>query len=237
MTASDNPNTIEVDGKPRSRFNSASALIHPTDEGIVNFWRWFGDSTSVDETGRPRVVYHGTDHPDVRYFDGRESIGWFSNDQAMASMYAQECRSGVDESECEWSSSPNVIPVYLSIQKPYRLDFDMNDDLSVAKEALGAAGLNWDYFSWADTAWEVVNHNQFMSWLVSQGFDGVEVAEDGALTFSPVDQAQIKSAIGNTGQFSSETTDICDELRIISMSTGFVTLVGDDCDEGVSMCF
>lgn len=231
MTALDKHNTIDVDGKHRSRLNSCGTPIHPSDEGIINFWRWFGDSASVDETGQPRVVYHGTDHPDVRHFDGRESIGWFSANHEMASSYAQQCRSGVVP------SSPNILPVYLSLQNPLKLDFDMNDDVSVVKQVLSDAKLNWDYFSWADTAWEVINHNQFMSWLVDHGFDGVEITEKGSLTFSPVDQAQIKSAIGNTGQFSSETTDICDELRIISMSTGFVTLVGDDVDEGLSMHF
>jgi hypothetical protein len=52
--------TIEVDGKVRQRRNSEGMLIHPTEEGIRNFWKWFGDSVVVDDEGRPIVLYHGT---------------------------------------------------------------------------------------------------------------------------------------------------------------------------------
>lgn len=54
------PDKITVDGKERSTRNSKGQLIHPTKEGIENFWKWFGDSKVVDEQGRPLVVYHGT---------------------------------------------------------------------------------------------------------------------------------------------------------------------------------
>jgi hypothetical protein len=34
--------------------------IYPTVEGIENFWRWFGDSKTVNDFGIPQVWYHGT---------------------------------------------------------------------------------------------------------------------------------------------------------------------------------
>lgn len=43
----------------RTRTNSRGQRIHPTDEGVLNFWRWFGDSKVVDEEGRPLVLYRG----------------------------------------------------------------------------------------------------------------------------------------------------------------------------------
>jgi hypothetical protein len=52
--------TVTVDGKERTVFNSNGKPIHPTVEGVRNFWRWFGDSKVVDEQGRPLVVYHGS---------------------------------------------------------------------------------------------------------------------------------------------------------------------------------
>jgi hypothetical protein len=55
------PPTIDVDGKQRSTSNSDGDPIHSTQEGVRNFWRWFGNSKVVDERGRPMVVYHGTD--------------------------------------------------------------------------------------------------------------------------------------------------------------------------------
>jgi hypothetical protein len=51
---------IDVDGVPRSRLNSENRPIDVSDEGVRDFWRWFGDSKAVDDTGRPLVVYHGT---------------------------------------------------------------------------------------------------------------------------------------------------------------------------------
>ncbi len=67
------PKTIEVDGKDRPTMNSNGQPIHNTKEGIVNFWKWFGDSQVVDEQGRPLTVYHGTtqNFPDFK----KEKLG------------------------------------------------------------------------------------------------------------------------------------------------------------------
>lgn len=45
-------------GKPSQ--NSLGEPIHSTPEGIQNFWRWFGDSVTVDNQGRPIVYFHGS---------------------------------------------------------------------------------------------------------------------------------------------------------------------------------
>ena len=65
--------TIEVDGVLRSTLNSNGKPIHPTEEGVRNFWKWFGDSHVVDANGRPLVVYHGTT-ADVSAFS-KEKLG------------------------------------------------------------------------------------------------------------------------------------------------------------------
>jgi len=52
--------TIEVDGKERTVYNSNGDRIAKSKEALTNFWKWFGDSKVVDEQGRPLVVYHGT---------------------------------------------------------------------------------------------------------------------------------------------------------------------------------
>lgn len=52
--------TIEVDGKERTVYNSNGDRIAKSKEALTNFWRWFGDSKVVDSKGRPLVVYHGT---------------------------------------------------------------------------------------------------------------------------------------------------------------------------------
>lgn len=72
------PDKITVDGKERPARNSKGQLIHPTREGIINFWKWFGDSKVVDEQGRPLVMYHGT-NSNFEKFD-KSKIGTTTDD-------------------------------------------------------------------------------------------------------------------------------------------------------------
>ena len=80
---------INVDGVDRPTTNSNGKPIHPTEQGVVNFWKWIDGldrerldrqnvesdnglgvsgadngasrrSAIFDEQGRPRVFYHGT---------------------------------------------------------------------------------------------------------------------------------------------------------------------------------
>ena len=88
---------IDVDGAQKHRHNSLGQPIHHTDEGIRNFHRWFGDSKTVDEHGRPLVVYHGTPHYGFDAFDlskfGERDRGdfgkgvYFSGNKITASSY------------------------------------------------------------------------------------------------------------------------------------------------------
>lgn len=57
-----NPNTILINGVSRSTLNSNGKPLAQTEEGIRNFYKWFGDSKVVDAEGSPLVVYHGTVH-------------------------------------------------------------------------------------------------------------------------------------------------------------------------------
>ena len=68
------PVKINVDEKEVPTRDSEDRLIYsgyegpemfgmqtrPTQEGLTNFWRWFGKSKTVDSNKRPLVFYHGT---------------------------------------------------------------------------------------------------------------------------------------------------------------------------------
>jgi hypothetical protein len=90
--------TITVDGKERPRLNSNGNPIHPTDQGIINFWRWFGDSKVVDEQGRPLVVYHGGPRGIDRFIpsfaktngDMFGTASYFTSSKQEAARYAKE---------------------------------------------------------------------------------------------------------------------------------------------------
>lgn len=95
--------TINVDGVKRSAQNSNGQPIHWSEEGIRNFWRWFGDSKVVDEQGRPRVVYHGSRVPYIDSFGlemegtgvvntGNKPLGgvWFTSSRQNAAFFADQ---------------------------------------------------------------------------------------------------------------------------------------------------
>jgi len=105
------PAEILVNGKWKPTRNSNGKLIHPTPEGLLAFWKWFGDSKVVDDAGRPLVVYHGG-APNIDAFDNQkysyqgslDSVGtWFTSEKSQAPRYRQEAE---------------VYSVYLSIKEP-----------------------------------------------------------------------------------------------------------------------
>lgn len=96
---------IEVDGVMRATQNSAGQLIHPTEEGTRNFWRWFGGSKVVDAEGRPLVVYHGT-NADFDVFRPSEAMFGEGVYLALQPDYA----SGFAD-----DSGANVMPLYARI--------------------------------------------------------------------------------------------------------------------------
>ena len=175
------------------------------DTKSAEFKRWFGDwegdpanaSKVIDpDTGEPLVVYHGTTG-DFDAFDaskhGEKDHGWYgvghylTADPETASAYAvyNEMKDG--------SPTPgaNVMPAYVSLQNPYIWPKDRKP---------------------AQTREEAA---QLTKELRDAGYDGVVVPNEyqapeyadfhEVVAFSP---EQIKSAIGNTGEFSADNPDI-----------------------------
>lgn len=103
-------------------------LEHGTVDEVLhnpNFVRWFGDSKVVDSEGKPLVCYHGTN----RSFDEFDSLlssrtnhltayvgYWFTPDVSIANYFSG--RGFHDD------IGANVLPVYLSIKKPYTFPYD-----------------------------------------------------------------------------------------------------------------
>lgn len=117
--------TVEVDGKARPALNSNGQPIHPTLEGVRNFWRWFGDSKAVDADGKPLVVYHGTSG-NFSKFDGP---AFFTDNPDEAAEYGS-----------------TLMPNYVRIVKPKRLDsFDQMEALQ-NDEIERYAALGYDGF-------------------------------------------------------------------------------------------
>lgn len=116
------PDTITIDGTERPTRNSEGKLIHPTEEGIRNFWKWFGDGYLTDVNGRPSILYHQTsiessdniykegfriDKPRARKSDPRVVDGIFFKPSPDNIGLGSSNENDIDQ-----------IPVYLNIKNP-----------------------------------------------------------------------------------------------------------------------
>ena len=125
------------------------------------FRRWFGNSKVVDADGRPLRCYHGTgaDIPEFSYeFTdmGNDQIGsgfYFTTSPDTASGYASSRLTS--DTPKPGGENPNVMPVYLSIQKP--LDSETKRGMTAASVKaiiLKAPELDQQLENFGDVAWE-----------------------------------------------------------------------------------
>jgi len=106
---------IEVNGVLRPTRNNEGRRIYSSEEGVRNFWAWFGDSTIVDSKGRPLVVYHGT-------------------------AYTGQDGAGVES----FTPHTNQTIFYLDGQEIRRADsWDMGEDRGGAPDAFHYLALSW----------------------------------------------------------------------------------------------
>lgn len=126
-------NTIDVDGVMRPTLNSNGLRIAQTEDGIRNFWRWFGDSNVVDSKGRPLVVYHGT-KADIRAFDPARTgtasdAGYFG----VGVYFAER----TDQAEGYGSA---VYPVYIAAKNVFTWEMALKDRLKFGVSVWGIKG-------------------------------------------------------------------------------------------------
>ncbi len=151
----------------------------------ANLSIWFGDSKIRRADGKPLRMYHGTN---ASFTSFKVSPGgmfgpgiYFTDNIDVANNYTTSVgdygrRPGLGD---DWEPTPNVIPVYLRVVRPYVID--------VTSYNLDAVGIAKHY-----------------------GYDGVVVRGPGHPFMIVVvwDPRQIKSAVGNEGDFDWKQDDI-----------------------------
>ena len=214
--------TIEVDGVLRPAQNSAGKPIHWSEEGTRNFWRAFAGSKAIDGEGRPIVGYHGTSVRTLR--DGKTVMG---DIESFDRMFTTNFRQPSIDTVGSWfSSNPGddgalmyagggraegsvIYPAFLAIENPHETTFH----LMLRRARLLANGK--DDGRMIGEA-EV---NAYRKWLKDIGKDGIKIvhderAENGSTEFKnqtawiALEPTQIKSAIGNRGDFDIDNADI-----------------------------
>lgn len=152
-----------------------------------NFGVWFGHSRVVDELGAPLIVIHGTKGDFTAFQTGH------GNAESQGFLFApKECLgyiwSFLDATHEEGRSN-FFMPVYLSIQRP----------------------MFWDT---TDTgAWACpVSENEQIAEAKKQGCDGLIIRDREYQTtfYVAFEATQIKSAVGNSGDFDAYSEDIVD---------------------------
>jgi hypothetical protein len=151
------------------------------------FKNWFGNSQLLDESGKPKVFYHIT----AKDFDTFKPGGfdpelsgpamWFGDDPA-ALPAAHNVRKDTE--------GANVMPVYLRMQRPLVMD-----DQASKEWARSAFADDWREFPLLVT-------DKIVKDIKDEGYDGIIFRHgDGNTEYITFDPTQIKSAIGNDGNF------------------------------------
>jgi hypothetical protein len=143
------------------------------------FKRWFGDSKVVDSNGKPLVVYHGT-REDFSEFKPQRGRVWFAAEPSYTDPYAGDN----PRDRGQFKTGGNVMPLLVSMKNPLR--FSTSD--------VGRSN------------WAQVQDAQ----AIADGHDGVLfVNDDGSIRAGyAFESTQIKSAIGNNGDFDGMKSDI-----------------------------
>jgi hypothetical protein len=230
------PETIKIDGKDRPTVNSEGRPIHPTEEGIRNFWKWFTPASALtDNQGRPLVMYHGT-NTEGDYSSFMKGYLYITDSKEYANNFAD-----ID------LYNASVMPVYaafhntldltkLGLNKISVKDFvdyintktntklskediaEITNKIENYKKQTGEDVLIWEYFRVAGEA--IIDNLSF------NGYDSVKLSETHPGTKSEIHNSyiaffptQIKSATGNEGTFDGENPDI--RFQFADPTTGF----------------
>lgn len=175
--------TVEVDGKQRGVENSLGQNIHSTKEGVQNFYKWFGSSKITDDDNRPLIVYHGTGADFDEFDPKRTATSPRGSSGSLGFFFTGSTKEGSGYGT-GYPEGGSVLPVYLSIQNPKKIE--RGSDL-------------WD---------RVLNSRRdakaVQTDLKKQGYDGAITPLGEYVAFSPT---QIKS-IFNKGKFDPKNPKI-----------------------------
>ena len=180
------------------------------------FKRWFDGSVVVTQSGKPRIMYHGTGFTkltEFRSFRSRGQIaGHFAFDPKFAEEFAMQYATSTDnddEVDDEKKKYATIYPVYLSLKKLFDVRKKEDRDeigfeiiIKVIGEIKGPNG--W--------SWYQLENAIVVKRMIGAGFDGFIDFERGTKNeptgIAAFDSRSIKSATANRGTFDPTDPDI-----------------------------
>jgi 2'-5' RNA ligase len=193
-----------------------------------SFSEWFGKSTTKHPDGTPISFYHGTSS-DVSEFSHSKIGGgnqwgrgfYFTPSSKIASDYAMGTTTGAHSRIAPaGDAAPNVVPVHLKMEKPFLMDAPL--DVGLVRRTERKLG-----YSLKNHVWHGMRnrdlHQQLHHDHLSGGIDSVNemlrgFGYDGIRESSPesihmvFDPTRIKSAIGNSGNYSPKSPKLIESL-------------------------
>jgi len=182
--ATDIPSVL-INGIEKPSMNSNGEYIAGSKEAIENFWKWFGESKTVDEQGRPIVFFHGSyeefdefqlpwerDDEDSEYVDdgyqgGNLGIGfYFTKNKEYASRFGKIAKYYLrisnlydltDESNVE---SLNARFVEERDDLSYGHVGEIIDDIMSEKKYDGAYAMDAGGLSYGADEWKIMKGSQ-----------------------------------------------------------------------------
>lgn len=170
------------------------------------FKRWFGDSKVVDAKGKPLVVYHGT-NADFDTFDKNKIGSVFNSDKAgffftssprIANDYAEWAASG---GRFNRADGANIMPAYVSLKNPMTLE-DYKAATNIEFKKPNSADPD-DLTRFFDAERDIM-----LRVAKTLNKDGILLESNGNKLVAAFRPEQIKSAIGNNGDFDPANPDI-----------------------------
>lgn len=196
----------------------ASAMWAEKGTASPFFQKWFGNSKVVDAEGKPLTVYHGTRADFSEFKNGIfEGPIFFSTDPEFAGTFAGPTKV-LDEAvpNAMRTGQPSVMPAYVKINNLF--DYKNVKDVQkivdgLPKDTYPAELKTRMRENMLNGDWKTLEMLDVRDAIKNAGFDGMVVTEalndrPTVKNFAVFDPSQIKSAIGNNGEFSATNPDI-----------------------------
>lgn len=136
------------------------------------FKRWFGDSKVVDENGQPLVVYHGTTEDFASFDSFGRSLGahFGTRGQAEDRLAFSADQTGARYFFGEYDPGAQIMPVYISVRNPLRLEENEGGDWSPP----AVKAMLVEKFPGSEKQLQNLRTlQQLRGFMEAQGFDGI----------------------------------------------------------------
>jgi hypothetical protein len=224
--------TQAVNGKPIDvspvllKDASVQAYNFPAHQS-PEFKSWFGASTAIDAAGKPKIYYHGTAAEFDQFTPKQAESIYVTDNPDFAQGFAVMSEGWMKQNGQQ--GSQQILPLYVKAEKTFNPDsseditkiFSAVETILNKDRAKGARAKQERVMSqlsemrdMADdqfSNWDIVELPEVQQAIKELGYDSYYVTEAGQRNLAVYKPEQLKSAIGNSGRFDSQSKSLTDQ--------------------------